>query len=184
MGFFKKANLRYRAERIAQEFSKLRQAQFDSTVRHIELLAGKTVEIPQRTLGGDAEKALKGYQLLIATGFFAEHPGLIPDSDFEEFGRNLSMAVIGSSGESVLDYFKEFREYIGDVPQQIVAVSFPVAEHITSEVDAVAATIAAQLLPIFVINSQLVIASMFGDQKSVKELESEMQIVRQALTGE
>lgn len=183
MGFFKKANLRYRAERIAQEFSNLRKEQFESTVRHIERSADCPVGVT-RTLGGAAENALKGYQLLIATGFFAEHPGIISDSDFEEFGRNLSVAVIGSSGESVLDCFKEFRQYIGDVPQQIVAVSFPVAKYITSEVDAIAAAIAAQLLPIFVINSQLVIASIFGDQKSVKELESEMHIVRQALTGE
>jgi len=183
MGFFKGVTLRYRAQRIADAFSKLRSEQFDSTVRCIELRPDLPIVIRQRTLGGDADRALKGYQLLLAAAFFARHPGHIAESAFEEFGRNLSVAVIGSVDDRVLDFLNEFRQHIGDLSQQLVSVAFPIAQYIAGEPDAMAATIVAQLLPIFSVNSQIVVASVFGDRESVKGLESEMQAIRQSLTG-
>lgn len=183
MGLFKQASLRYRAHRIAKEFSKLRYQQFDSTVRSIEPMLGNPAAITQRTLGGDADRALKGYQLFIATAFFAEHHNLIPDSEYQEFGTYLSMAVIGSIDERALDYFKEFAQYAKDPVEQVVQVSFHIAKYITSDSDPIAASITAQLLPIFIVNSQMVVASVFGDHKAVSELESEIESIRRALTG-
>ncbi len=183
MGFFKGVTLRCRARRIADEFSKLRSEQFDSTVRCIELRTDLPSEIRQRTLGGDADRALKGFQLLLAAAFFAQHPSHIAESEFEEFGRVLTMAVIGCVDDRVLEYLNEFRQHIVDLPQQLVSVASPVAQYVAGEPDAFAATIVAQLLPILAVNSQLVVASVFGDRESVKELESEMQAIRQSLTG-
>lgn len=187
MGFFKQASLIYRANKIAGEFSILRRDQFDSTVRCIEERLGHPVAISQKTLGGDADRALKGYQLFISTAFFAEHQDLIPASEFEELRRHLSAAVIGSAGQGVSDFFAEFVRYAKDPAKQLVRVSRPVANYIASQSDAIAGSIVpevtvAQLLPIFICNSQMVLASIFGDHKTARELESEMQTIRQALT--
>jgi hypothetical protein len=183
MGLFKRAKLRYKAERIAEEFSKLRQQQFDSTIKAIESKLGHQVAISERMLGGDADRALKGYQLCVSTAFLALRPNLLPGLESEEFGTKLTLAVVAPQDEKVLDYFKEFSECAPNPTEQLACVSFPVANYITSEEDTDAIAIVAQLLPIFSVNSQTVVASIFGDHEAVRELEGVMQTIRRELTG-
>jgi hypothetical protein len=181
MGLLKRTYLRYRAYRIAEEFSKLRQQQFDSTVKAIE--SKLRHQLVNGTLGGEADRALKGYQLCISSAFFALRPNLIPASEFRDFSEHLSTAVVGLPDEKVLDYFKEFA-HAPNPTKQVVSVSAPIANYITSDEDpdSDVILIVAQLLLIFAVNSQMVVASIFGEREAVRELEDEMQSIRRGLT--
>ena len=188
MGFLRKL---FRAEprpnaqelcvRIAEGFKTVRKWQFESAVKAIEGRLGHELRTLRRSLGGDADCALKGYQLWITTAFLVAHP-YIPQAEREKFFGLLS-TVVSRQDWKVLDYTQTLHEYRSDPPEQFVRVAFPVANYITSIPHPVAATLVARLMPLFIGNTEMVIADSFGDRATLKELESGMQLIRRKLVG-
>src|SRR6185437_7753428 len=158
MAFFKRLGLRIRAEKIAQGFQKLRNQQFDSTVRSLAGIIPQE-DIVSSALGGEADSALKTFQLWVFTYFLSLH-AYIPDAEFQEFAGHVKMAISGAWQEDELTYFEELHAIREDPADQALNVSLRVANYITSELNPVAAVIAAKLMPIFAINTQMVIADV------------------------
>jgi hypothetical protein len=127
MGLYKTIGLKYRAEKIASRFLMIRQQHFDGMMQLVE--ERFSLPILHRTLGGDADLALKGYQLWISTLFNIEHPYVV-DSERQEFIGHLTLAVSGAERERVQWYFNNFYECRKDVDQQIVRLATPVSDYI------------------------------------------------------
>jgi hypothetical protein len=194
MGFLKRFSLRVRAEKIANGFLTLRRQQFDGAVQLIE----KRLSLPiiHRTLGGDADLALKGYQVWISTVFQIEHPYVL-DSEVREFGGLLSTAVAGTDKDSVdrvLCYFQEFQECHKEIETQMCRVAEPVSDYIVGSLSdhdkedislfpiVAAGAMVAMLMPMFEINTKMVLADYSGNQAALRELQEEMNMAREALT--
>lgn len=178
MGFFKSISLRTRAEKIASNFAIFRKEQFDFTVRNI---ANRKIPYYQQILGGDADFALKGYQLWVFA-IFPRTSDYMPAPNFREFAGYVSLALYGNEQKAVEGYFHQFHEYRKDEADQLIRVAIPIADYIVGESDPVAWTITARLLPIFTINTQMVIADEFNDRRTLQSLELQMKNVREALT--
>ena len=197
MGLFKTLSFRRHAERIAAGFSILRAQQFESVLRSIEKRISPGAVSGQRTLGGDADLAFKAYQLLIFTTFSIEH-SYVGETDFREFAGHVNIAVSGADQKQVEAYFIEFGEYQRQLfreskdgrktteeayADQVARISIPIADYIVPESNPAAWAITATLMPIFIVNAQMVIADEFHDKSTLKMLRSEMENVRQELTG-
>lgn len=196
MGFFKTLTLRRHAEHIAAGFSSLRNQQFESVRRSIDRRVEPGAVSGPKTLGGDADLALKAYQLLIFTTFLMEHPYVV-ESDFREFAGHLNHAVSGVDQKQVEAYFLEFGEHqkqiMGEVrvgtknteeayAEQVTRICTPIADYIVPESNPLAWTIAARLMPVFTINTQMAIADEFHDRSTLNTLQLQMENVRRDLT--
>lgn len=196
MGFFKTVTLRRHAERIAAGFSILRTQQFDSVLRGIQKRIEPQAVSGRETLGGDADSAFKAYQLLIFSTFSIEHP-YVSAEDFREFAGRLSIAVYGTDQQQVEAYLLKFGEYQRKFLREstderkitedayaelLTGIAIPIADYIVPESNAIAWTITAMLMPLFTINTQMVIADEFRDGKTLKTLQLQMDNVRRELT--
>ena len=196
MGLFKTLTLRRHAEHIAAGFSILRNQQFESVRRSIDRRVEREVVSGPKTLGGDADLALKAYQLLIFTTFSMEHP-YVAESDFREFAGHLNIAVSGADQKQVEAYFLEFGEYQKQLmreigvgtknteeayAEEVTRIATPIADYIVPESNHLAWTIAARLMPVFTINTQMVIADEFHDESTLNTLRLQMENVRRDLT--
>jgi hypothetical protein len=175
VGFFKSIGLRVRAEEIAQGFQILRTQHFEATIRSLE--KALQVDIPARSLAGDADLILKAFQLWIFTQLLGVHQ-YVAAKDFQEFAGYLSMAVCGSQQQEVMAQVEELQNTREDPILQILTVSLKVATHIMGDISPVAGEVAARLMPIFVIDTETLIADTFHDKKTLQELEGQMDEVR------
>lgn len=166
---------------IAAGFKTLREEQFDSATRVLERRLGRELTILRKPLGGDADRALRGYQLWITTVFVAVHP-YVPQEESQSFFRSLSSAVCRDDVERVLSYYQEFHQCRHDVAEQMARVAFPVVNYLTVQPHPMATTLVARLMPIYVCNTQMVISDTFGDLATINQLESEMENIRRELT--
>ena len=197
MGFFKTVTLRRHAEKIAAGFSVLRNQQFESVRRSIEKRVEPQTVLGPRALGGDADLAFKAYQLLIFTTFSIEHR-YVAEPDFQEFAGHVNIAVSGADQEQVQVYLLEFGQRQNQLMreirveaknaedaygEQVTGIAIPIADYIVPESSPVAWAITARLMPIFALNTQMVVADEFHDQSTLKALQSQMENVRQELIG-
>jgi hypothetical protein len=166
---------------IADRFCTVRECQFNSAVKTIQRRLGHELATSIVRLGGDADCALKGYQLWITTAFLVAHRH-IPRSKSQAFFGMLNLAVAGKDSERTLEDCQECHKHRHDPAEQIVRVAFPVANYITSESHPVAVTLVADLMPIFICNTQIVLADAFGDRSTLKELQSQSELIRKQLT--
>ena len=134
---------------------------------------------------------------MIFTEFLIEHP-YVAESDFQELAGHLNIAVAGADQTQVETYFLEFGEYQRQLMREIrvgtksteeawgeklARMSTPVADYIVPEVNPVARVITAKLMPIFIVNTQMVIADEFHDKPTLEMLRVQMETVRQGLKG-
>ena len=196
MGLFTTLSLRRHAERIAAGFTILRNQQFESVRRSIEKRVEPQIVSGAKALGGDADVALKANQLLIFAGFSVEH-SYVAESDFQEFAGRLNIAVSGADQKQVAAYLLEFGEHQKQLMREIsvgtktteeaqgekiTRMSIPIADYIVPESNFDAWIITARLMPVFILNTQMVIADEFRDKSTLKMLQSELENVRRELT--
>ena len=122
----------------------------------------------------------------------------VAESDSREFAGHLMIAVAGANEKQVVAYFQEFVDYqkqlIGEVRvgtktteeawgETNARVSAHIADYIVPESNFNAMLITAMLMPVFILNTQMVIADEFRDKSTLKMLQSELENVRRELTG-
>ena len=168
-------------DKIADGFDTVRKSQFESAVKVIQRRLRHELSTLRTSLGGDADCALKGFQLWLATRFLATHP-YVPPSESKTFFGLLNVGVSGEDLQHALGYLQEFHEYRRDPIEQCVQVAFPVANYITLTPHPIAATLVGRLMPVFICNTESVIADAFGDRATLDQLQSDMQTIRHHLT--
>jgi hypothetical protein len=170
MRFFKTAGMLLHAQSIAAKFERIRRDQFSSIVYNLEHALHQTAPPEKHALGGDADLALKGYQIWIAlrTLRFRKY---LPESDIEAFTGLLISAGWLADREAVDRYCREFHKYASNEAEQAVRVAIPIAGYLTGTPDPVVWSSVAIFLPVFAIGTELAIASDFDDKKSVKLLQ-------------
>ncbi len=179
-GFFRSFTLSARAEMIAASFKQLRNEQFDCNVHNIETLLGCAVPSDRRVLGGEADLALKGYQLWLFSQVAHRY---VPLRELQEFTGLLVLAGWKDDREVVEAYCLEFHEYRNNYPEQIVHVAIPVANYIAPGSDLVAWTIVARIMPILTIGIQMVLAQEFNDKQELPLLRQQLQEAQLAARG-
>jgi len=175
--------LQNHADRIADNFRVLRWQQFVRVLRAIENETGFRPISGRRRLGGSADRALRAYQFVIFTFFWAEHP-YFPKEDFREFAGHLINAITGPDERRVQAYFREFvayqeratRERTEEAQAELFRrLSIPIADYIVPEPNLITWAIAARLMPVFTTHTQMVIAKEFGDHATLRALQSQME---------
>jgi hypothetical protein len=176
MGLFKSAILRTHAENISRGFGKVRSQHFDYIVRSVRNQLGPELVSSGIGLGGEADLALKGFQLWLYLAFSVMHPYVSGKQDSELSG-NIVASLSGACRKQVESYFLKFNEYRNRYVDLVCQVAFPVAQTITPDLDPRSLTITAKLLPFLAINTQIVIADEFRDESTATRLDSQMKIL-------
>jgi hypothetical protein len=166
---------------ISKGLEEMRKIWFDSCVKKIQsTLFNKDFQNIQEInthLEGEAELAIKAYQLYIVSGFLAEHL-YIPPSEGKAFADILYAQVCGTKIEEILTFLSSYEEVHGKAEQQTFRFCFDVAKNIMGDKGALAASVLIDMfIPSFIAINQYVVAECFGDKKTAEELLSIVQKV-------
>ncbi len=165
---------------ISKGLDEMRKIWFDSCVEKIQSnLSNKdspNIEEINTHLEGEAELAIKAYQLYIVSGFLAQHL-YIPPSEGKDFADILYAQVCGTKIKEILAFLSSYDEVHGEVEQQTFRFCSDVAKHIMGDKGALAASILiVPSIPSFIAINQYVVAECFGDKKTANELLSIVQM--------
>jgi hypothetical protein len=161
---------------IAKRLEDVRKIWFDSCVKILQESAEKdslNIDLVHIHLGGKADSAIKAYQLYLVSCFLSQHTYISP-SGSKDFGDILYAQVCGTQMEEVLSFFSRYHEVRNSLTQLFHFCS-DVAKYITdSKAPIPEGTIIVSTIPSFIAFNHIVVASCFGDEKTVKKLESEL----------
>jgi len=128
------------------------------------------VEVKNTSLGGEAELAIKAYQLYLTSLFLGEHEYISP-KDVRDFADLLYAQVSGTQLEQCLDYLSRYTEPEIDGGTQLFRFSSDVAKYITaSEAPLIEAMAISSAFGTFVALHHMLVAEIFGDEKTVKRM--------------
>ncbi len=173
MGLFKSAILRTHADEISRGFGTVRSQHFDYIVRSARNQLGHELVSNGIGLGGEADLALRGFQLWLYLAFSAMHPYLSGKQDSELSGRIVA-SLSGAHRKQVEGYFLKFNEHRNNYIDLVCQVAIPVTQTITPDLDPRSLAFTAKLLPFLAINTQIVIADEFRDEVTATRLDSQM----------
>lgn len=122
-------------------------------------------------LGGEADLAIKSYQLYLLSVFLAQHTYILP-SESKNFTNILYPQVCGTQIEECFIFFSRYDEVRFASKEQLIRFFSDVANYITNNKAPLADILLTPTFPIFVASNHIVVASCFGDSKMVKKLES------------
>lgn len=132
------------------------------------------IKIVCRTLGGEADFAIKAYQLLLTSGFLAQH-SYIPRSEGKDFADILYAQVCETTVQETMLYLERYNEVQDDRGTQLFRLASDIARYITgSEAHLAESMILVSTIPIYVDFTHIVVAYAFGDQDTVRELQSKV----------
>ena len=130
-------------------------------------------EVKNMHLGGKAELAAKAYQLCLASDCLALHEYVSP-REGQDFADILYNQVCGKHFKKCLPYLSRYNEVWRDGKRHF-RFSIDVASHITDYESPVSeARDIAKTHLTFAFANHIVVASAFGDVKTVKELQEKM----------
>ena len=132
-------------------------------------------EVTNVHLGGEAELAAKAYQLRLASDYLALHE-YIPPHEGQDFADILYSQVCGKQFKKCLPYLSCYNEVWSDSGgKRYFRFFIDVAKYITDcEAPAPEAMDIAKTHLTFAFANHIVVASAFGDVKTVKELQEKM----------
>ncbi|MCI0721825.1 MAG: hypothetical protein L0338_23070 [Acidobacteria bacterium] len=168
-------------ERIAHGLRKARERQFESAVRVIDRRFSAEFPRLRRSLGGEADSALRGFQHWITCSFLAERE-YVPWPESLAFFQELD-AADGHNSDDATPYATEFEASRDNPPEQCARLAFYMVRHIVSVPDARAAALVGTLVPFFVLNTQAAIADAFGDRTTHMELQGRIDRLREMMTS-
>lgn len=162
---------------IASQLQVLRERWFRSFLNVIKKYSSK--KVVNSALEGDAELALKAYQLYLVSGFLAGHD-YIPQHEGKDFADLLYAQVCGTQLPECLRFLERYHEVGSDtseeVSRQIFRVASDVSEYILGGENPWAeARRLMHLFPEYGLVHHLVVANSFGDDQTV-------QIIREGIT--
>ena len=174
MGFFKTAGMAIHANSIATKFAALRRDHFETTVLNIEVVLDLTVPSERRTLSGRAEIALMGFQLLNFIRFMRAQGYLSKPEDQQVLCGLLIQAAWIAQREAVDEFCTEMSRCGEDFAELAALVAVPFSLSTLGEPNPAACRIIGTLLPALGIQTQLAIASEYGDKYTVKKLREDL----------
>lgn len=142
------------------------------------------IKIINTQLEGKAESAIKAYQIFFVTCFLVEH-AYIPPSKDKDFADILYAQICGTKLPECMMLFKRYYEVENDGPEQLRRFSSDVAEHITGKENVYDAALSVNVhFADFVGFNHIVLASCFGDRKTVKNVEEKLLKLPEKQAGE
>src|SRR3972149_8462386 len=135
------------------------------------------IKIVCRTLGGEADSAIKAYQLLLTSGFLAQH-SYIPRPDGKDFADILYAQVCGTNIRETMRYLERYIEVQQDRGTQLFRLASDIARYITgSEASLAESMILTSIIPIYVDWTHMAVAYAFRDHNTLRELRSKVRSV-------
>ncbi len=181
MGFLTFMRLQMHAQKLAREFDQARERIFNAMLLNVEKRTSPADLSGQKNLGGDADFALKGYQMLILSYFLAHH-AYVKDADVQVFLGQLAINLCGEKLTEAQAYHAQFHEYRDDISLLAYSVAAPVADYLISGPDPAGRVFLPRFIPLFTIVTQMGIAKEFGDKVTASLLQTQMDEAVTALT--
>jgi len=181
LGFLTSIRLHAHAKKIAMGFDLVRQRYFNDVLRNIESQAAREDLTGRRTLEGEADLALKGYQMFLLSFFMAGHK-YVKDGDFQEFAGHLAIALCGMDLTEAQRYQVRFHESRNDLTALMYSVAVFLADHIISAEEPAGRLLTARSVPLFTFATQLEIAKEFADRQTIVVLQRQIEETLESLT--
>ena len=132
------------------------------------------IKLANINLGGDADLAIKAFQLYFVSWFIAQHT-YIPRKNGKDFADILYSQVCGTQIEKCMEFLSRYYEVQSDVDMQIFRFVSDVAKYITeNEAPLTESMLLGSTVPNFVANIHLIVAKCFDDEGTVKEIEAQL----------
>jgi|APSaa5957512535_1039671.scaffolds.fasta_scaffold40417_4 hypothetical protein len=112
---------------IAQSIEKSSEEWLDAVVQKFE---NGSTDVLNTAFDGDAELAIKAYQLFLASSFIAENQ-YIPPEDGKDFADVLFASTCGTRLSDVLEFFGRYVEVADEGSAQLTRFTNDIAKYIT-----------------------------------------------------
>ncbi len=187
MGFFSKLfksgptlkDLSALAKNASDGLEEIRRYWFNSCVEALqqELTVQKEVQILNTQIEGDADYAIRAYQLNIFFHFLIQHSYMSP-SMTKSFASILSKQVFGSKLKECKPYWDRYET---EEVQRLIRFCSDVAKHITGLETPLAEAmfLSARCFPLLFTGTHMCVAETFGDRKTVQQLDENFKKVRE-----
>lgn len=169
---------------ITKELEDVRKEWFGWCVRTFEKAADSfkqekdmdyQIEVKNKHLSGEAELAIKAYQLFLASGFIAKHK-YISQQEGKYFADLLYAQVCGTQLEECLPYFHHYLTTRESEGHHVYFFLKDVANYITgNQATLVEVTFIQPIFLILVDATCLAIAYAFGDEETSKEIRERLE---------
>lgn len=181
MGFLNDLGMLKHAHSIAAKFEDLRKAHYDFTIRNIAQVAWRSIPVEKQVLGGEADLALKGFQLFYLASALRIF-SYIPDTyDMQVFCGFVIREGWEAQRESVDDFCMKISQCGGDFVKQAAQIAVPLERYVLSDIDPAVQGVIGTLFPAFAIGTQLIIANEFGDKSTARRLQDGLKDFRENL---
>jgi len=134
------------------------------------------IEAVNNRLGGNADLAIKAYQLFLTSSSIGQH-NYIKSSEGKDFADILYAQVCGINLEECLSFFSRYHK-ANDGGTQLFRFSSDVAKYITGkEAPLSESMLIASTVPKFMAINHIVVARSFGDDKTVHKINSKLGVI-------
>ena len=159
---------------ISKGLEDVRLKWFDLCVKILRQSSSVKGELVNTHLGGEAELAIKGYQLWLVSGFLAQHAYISPEEG-QDFAEILYAYVGGTKLDECMAFFRRYHEVQPGNGTQLFLFASDVAKYITGKEAPLAENmLISSAFPTFVALTHMVVAECFGDKETVNELMSKL----------
>ena len=166
---------------ISKGLEDVRKTWFNSCVKVLQENSSKkgkdslAIKIVHIRLGGEANLAIKAFQLYLVSGFLSQHSYISP-SKGKDFADILYAQVWGTQIVECLAFFSRYQEVLSDRGTQLFQFTSDVSKYITgNKAPLNESMLIMPNIPLFVSLNHIVIANCFGDNKMVKKLKSDIE---------
>lgn len=166
---------------ISKGLEDVRKTWFNSCVKVLQENSSKkgkdslAIKIVHIRLGGEANLAIKAFQLYLVSGFLSQHSYISP-SKGKDFADILYAQVCGTQIVECLAFFSRYQEVLSDRGTQLFQFTSDVSKYITgNKAPLNESMLIMPNIPLFVSLNHIVIANCFGDNKMVKKLKSDIE---------
>lgn len=167
--------------KISKGLEDVRKTWFNSCVKVLQENSSKkgkdslAIKILNIHLGGEADLAIKAFQLYLVSGFLSQHSYISP-SKGKDFADILYAQVCGTQIVECLVFFSRYQEALSERGKQLFRFTSDVTKYITgNKAPLNESMLIIPTVPLFVSLNHIVVANCFGDNKMVKKLESNIE---------
>lgn len=166
---------------ISKGLEDVRKTWFNSCVKVLQENSSKkgkdslAIKIVHIRLGGEANLAIKAFQLYLVSSFLSQH-SYISSSKGKDFADILYAQVCGTQIVECMAFFSRYQEVLSNRGTQLFRFTSDVAKYITGNKTPLnESMLIVPTISLFVSLNYSVIANCFGDNKMVKKLESDIE---------
>ena len=142
------------------------------TLKAFKKYLGPATKLRRNSLAGDADAALKGFQLAVSMDFLVGSES-ISEPFRREFWDHLSTLLLNDDPTAVNQYFLESLEHIDSSWTQRQLTASHVSDYITLSADPMARVMTIHLLELLELDTKVNLSSEFRDSTGLKQLRAE-----------